>query len=384
MCFNKDMTMVALSPNSSKVMIYETNSSAESGMWKKDPIHVLEEHTDTVVGMDWSPHTNLIVTCSHDLNAYVWKYVTEKEVMRKGESKMERVDKWVPSLVLLRINRAATSVKWSPSGTKFAVTSAAKVVPICYYVEEHKWWTNTTIKKRHKSTVLDVAWCPNSRFVVTGATDYKCRIISAYLKNLDAKTDDGFGDIFPNQFKFGEVLAEFNQAKAWVQSVAWSPNMYRLAFTGHGSTIHFVQIVADGKPVVKSIRASGLPYSCVDFVSDKAVVAGGYDMNPHLYIASDAHGGEPEWKFKSNVDKEVEKKKKKLGSFTGARAMFEAKSNRGQASNVRKGKNTVHQNLICGLITKKGGFVSYGIDGIIKYWDLKKQGFDTKSIYADE
>ena len=28
-------------------------------------------------------------------------------------------------------------------------------------------------------------------------------------------------------------------------------------------------------------------------------------------------------KFESNVDKEVEKKKKKLGSFTGARAMFE-------------------------------------------------------------
>ena len=93
-------------------------------------------------------------------------------------------------------------------------------------------------------------------------------------------------------------MAEFNQAKAWVQSVAWSPNMYRLAFTGHGSTIHFVQIVADGKPVVKSIRASGLPYSCVDFVSDKAVVAGGYDQNPHLYIASDAHGGEPEWYYR--------------------------------------------------------------------------------------
>jgi actin related protein 2/3 complex subunit 1A/1B len=33
---------------------------------------------------------------------------------------------WKPTLVLLRINRAATYVKWSPKEDKFAVASGAR------------------------------------------------------------------------------------------------------------------------------------------------------------------------------------------------------------------------------------------------------------------
>lgn len=40
---------------------------------------------------------------------------------------------WKPSLTLLRIDRAALDVKWSPDGKKFAVASGAKCVPICHY-----------------------------------------------------------------------------------------------------------------------------------------------------------------------------------------------------------------------------------------------------------
>lgn len=46
------------------------------------------------------------------------------------------------------------------------------------------------------------------------------------------REDDGFGEVFPKQHKFGEVLAEFDQAKAWVHSVAWSPAGFRIAFAG--------------------------------------------------------------------------------------------------------------------------------------------------------
>ena len=40
---------------------------------------------------------------------------------------------WKPSLTLLRIDRAALDVKWSPDGKKFAVASGAKSVPVCHY-----------------------------------------------------------------------------------------------------------------------------------------------------------------------------------------------------------------------------------------------------------
>jgi WD40 repeat protein len=63
----------------------------------------LKEHDEAqiVTGIDWAPKTNRIVTCSQDRNAYVWKF--ENGV-------------WTPTLVILRITRAATNVKWSPQG----------------------------------------------------------------------------------------------------------------------------------------------------------------------------------------------------------------------------------------------------------------------------
>lgn len=56
------------------------------------------------MGIDWAPNTNRIVTCAADKNAYVWT---------QGEDKH-----WEPTLVVLRANRAATCVKWSPLGSK--------------------------------------------------------------------------------------------------------------------------------------------------------------------------------------------------------------------------------------------------------------------------
>merc|ERR1712158_346817 len=78
-----------------------------------------DQHDLRVTGIDWAPKTNRIVTCSADRNAYVW--------VKQGDGT------WKHTLVLLRINRAATCVRWSPEENKFAVGSGAKIVSICYY-----------------------------------------------------------------------------------------------------------------------------------------------------------------------------------------------------------------------------------------------------------
>ena len=74
----------------------------------------------------------------------------------------------MPTLVILRINRAATSVKWSPDGRKFAVASGAKCVPVCHYEASNDWWISKMIKN-HKSTVLCLDWCPNSKVCIVWA-----------------------------------------------------------------------------------------------------------------------------------------------------------------------------------------------------------------------
>lgn len=77
-----------------------------------------------LAGIDWAPESNRLVTCGTDRNAYVWTL--------KGNV-------WKPTLVILRINRAARCVKWSPKENKFAVGSGSRLISICYFEQENDW-----------------------------------------------------------------------------------------------------------------------------------------------------------------------------------------------------------------------------------------------------
>ncbi|KAM0048813.1 putative transcription factor WD40-like family [Helianthus debilis subsp. tardiflorus] len=110
--------VLALCPNNNEVHIYKLVEES----WER--IHVLQKHDQIIVGIDWSKSSNRIVTVSHDRNSYVWN---------------EEGSLWVPTLVILRLNRAALCVQWSPKGNKFAVGSGAKTVCICYYEQENNW-----------------------------------------------------------------------------------------------------------------------------------------------------------------------------------------------------------------------------------------------------
>jgi len=169
--FSGDGKFAAVSKNDEAVYIFNTKGSPDASTW--DETQVVTEHGGRVSGIDWNAKTNQIVTCGHDRNAYVWKL--------EGST-------WKPTLVILRINRAATCVRWSPHGDKFAVGSGAKCVPVCHFEPGQNWWISTMIKK-HKSSVLDLAWSPNQKFLVTGSSDFKCRIFSAFIEGIDNADD---------------------------------------------------------------------------------------------------------------------------------------------------------------------------------------------------
>lgn len=114
------------------------------------------------------------MTCSQDRNAYVWTSDPQTGV-------------WMPTLVLLRLNRSATCVKWSPNETKFAVASGARTIAVCQFEEEQNWWTAKHLKKPIRSTVLDIDWHPNNVLLAAGSADMKARVFSAYLKEVDQK-----------------------------------------------------------------------------------------------------------------------------------------------------------------------------------------------------
>jgi len=383
--WNKDCTMLAISPNNEEVWIYKCVGE-DVKKWERK--YILKEHGGLVSGIDWCPQTNLLATCGHDRNAYVWKYD-------------EKGDNWNPTLVILRIDRAATSIKWSPVGNKFAVTSGAKCVPICQFEASSNWWISKMIKK-HKSTVISLAWCCNNKFVVTGSCDNKVRIFSAYIAGLDSPDDDGFGEVWSKQHEFGEVLAEID-CGAWVNSVAWSPDGFRIAFAGHNSTLSFVQILAGSEPLIQRISMKGLPFLDIRFLGNATLMAVGFDNSPLVYSVQSGQDSDPQWGFTDQLDgKEVKADDKAAndpapgakpaaaaagkgpGQFAKGFEVFKNSVNKGVAvTSIKKKetsapppaeKNTRHSNAINSIFvnpTNSNLVWTSAIDGRILQWNLK-------------
>jgi actin related protein 2/3 complex subunit 1A/1B len=119
------------------------------------------------------------VTCAQDRNAYVWT----KEIDPQNPSQII----WKPALVVLKINRAATQVRWSPLENKFAVASGARCICVCSWDQDVNWWASKQLKKPIRSTVLSIDWHPNNVLLAAGSADGKARVLSGFLKEVDSK-----------------------------------------------------------------------------------------------------------------------------------------------------------------------------------------------------
>ena len=181
------------------------------------------------------------------------------------------------------------------------------------------------IKKPHKSTVLCVAWHPNSQLIATGSSDFKCRLFSAYVEATDDSQDMGplAGE---NPASFAEMYHDWS-ANGWVHCVDWSPSGNVLAFGAHDSSLHVVTF-GGGAPVTQVVRFTFLPLCTVKFISDAAILGGGHDCNPAVFANIGAG-----WAFSEFCDKKPAAEKKAEVATSGAaaaRAMFQNKTKTGQ------------------------------------------------------
>lgn len=259
--WNRDCSQIAISPNNNEVHIYQFQR--ENSDWKL--IDILNQHDLRVMGIDWAAKTNRIVTCSVDRNAYVWT---------QGEDK-----KWKPALVLLRINRAATCVKWSPDENKFACGSGARLISVCYFEQENDWWVSKHIKKPIRSTVTSLDWHPNNVLLVAGSTDYKVRVFSAYIKDIEQQpSSTAWGKKMP----LGQLMGEFKSSHGgWVHSVSFSADGNRICWTGHDSAINIVDITI-GLNIYR-LKTEFLPFISTTWISPNTLVAAGHSCCPMIY-----------------------------------------------------------------------------------------------------
>ncbi|XP_032638853.1 actin-related protein 2/3 complex subunit 1B [Chelonoidis abingdonii] len=342
--WNKDRTQLAICPNNHEVHIYKKAGEK----WNK--VHELKEHNGQVTGIDWAPESNRIVTCGTDRNAYVWTL--------KGNV-------WKPTLVILRINRAARCVKWSPKENKFAVGSGSRVISICYFEQENDWWVCKHIKKPIRSTVLSLDWHPNNVLLAAGACDFKCRIFSAYIKEVEERpSPTPWGSKMP----FGELMFESSSSCGWVHSICFSESGNRVAWVGHDSTVCLWD--ANKKMAVASLSVETLPLLAVTFITENSLVAAGHDCYPMLFTYDESQGS---LTFGGKLD--VPKQSSQRGLTARERFQNLDKKASTETNNVML--ETLHKNSISQISVIAGGkakctqFCTTGMDGGLSIWDIK-------------
>ncbi|KAG1754318.1 WD40-repeat-containing domain protein [Suillus lakei] len=356
--FNADRSQVAVSLNDNNVQIY----AKQGKEWILS--ETLSEHDKLITSIDWAPNSNRIVTASQDRNAYVWSLspdpLTGKLV-------------WKPTLVLLRINRAATFVRWSPNEDKFAVASGARAIAICSFDPENNWWVARQLKKPIRSTVLSIDWHPNNVLLAAGSADMKARVFSAYIKDVDKRPSP---TIWGEKLPFNTICGEYSSpAGGWVHAVGFSPSGDVLAFASHDSSI---SIVYPGGPMVYNIRISSLPYLTLTWTSEDALVAAGHDCQPVVFS-----GSEQGWALIGTLDDTTASSASKApGAKTGTvgrlnRTRIRADIPGGGDSASDTELLTVHQNTITsvrpydyggeGIISRVS---TTGVDGKLVIWDV--------------
>ncbi|KAK3110638.1 ARP2/3 actin-organizing complex subunit Sop2 [Teratosphaeriaceae sp. CCFEE 6253] len=324
----------------------------------------LRGHDKQITGVDIAPHSGRIVTCSQDRNAYVWE-----PSPTTGE--------WKPTLVLLRINRAATCVRWCPDERKFAVGSGARIIAVCYFEEENDWWVSKHVKKPLRSTVTSIAWHPNSVLLAAGSTDGYARVFSSFVKGTDERPE---ASVWGERIPFNTVCGEYmNPTAGWIHDVAFSPSGDALAFCAHDSSVTIVYPSGPDQPpqAVISINTQLLPFTSLLFTTETDLVAAGYDCG--VYRLSGSASG---WQLVGSLEDEGKKGAGRPGMpeqrEESALNMFRSMDLKGRTgSSVDDTKlRTVHQNTIKTVrrFAESGGRVTKistgGVDGRVVVWDV--------------
>ncbi|OUC49610.1 hypothetical protein D917_05221 [Trichinella nativa] len=227
--------------------------------------------------------------------------------------------------------------------------------------------------------ISSVDWHPNNVLLAVGGMDFRTRVYSAYMKELDGDKPIGSCWSVKNE-PFGTLLAEYTgHNMSWINAVKFSPSGDRLCWVSHNSTIYmvdsrgkrfvysksywhefiawyihyyyyvvqFYQFFSSEESTKKSpkvgrmvsLKTPFLPFSSVIWLNNDEIVAGGFNCFPVLYrVNKDAN-----LEFVCNLDLPSTKKSAPMSPMV----MFKNLESRADSSNDNDiHLKTLHQSAI--------------------------------------
>ncbi|NXV09790.1 ARC1B protein, partial [Cettia cetti] len=252
-------------------------------------------------------------------------------------------------------------------------------------------WVCKHIKKPIRSTVLSLDWHPNNVLLAAGSCDFKCRIFSAYIKEVEERpSPTPWGSKMP----FGELMFESSSSCGWVHSICFSASGSRVAWVSHDSTLCLAD--AGKKMAVASLCTETLPLLAVTFITENSLVAAvspgaragrcawsrpghaeqggfvpqGHDCCPMLFTYEESQGA---LTFGGKLD--VPKQSSQRGLT--ARERFQNLDKKASSDTANATLDTLHKNSISQISVLTGGkdkcsqFCTTGMDGGMSIWDVK-------------
>jgi len=323
-CYGPNGELCVASDN--KLFIYDVSGS------KAIQTATLKAHKHRVTGVDWNKAENRILSCGEDRNAYVWNLTEEGE--------------WRPSLVVLRVNRAALCCKWAMSGKKFAVGTSARSIMICSYDDEHDFWVAKSIRKP-KSAVTCLAWHPSDLLLAAGGTDFKCRVYNVYDPEVDENAEAASA-LYSNIKKFGTILGEF-PSLGYVNGCAFNDEGNQLVYTSQSAQVSLITFTGDGGTEDTTKQINALPFNSVIFVKD-LIIGGGHDGKCYKFQVDGNSFGD-----KEEVVRAAKVKKKKTGT-SAAFAKFHNLANTGGNKTAKAGSTAPHLFAVSEIRHLEDGF----------------------------
>lgn len=225
------------------------------------------------------------------------------------------------------------------------------------------------LKKPIRSTITTVAWHPNSVLLAAGSTDGHARVLSSFIKGVDARPEpSAWGERLP----FNTVCGEFlNNTAGWIHSVAFSPSGNALAFAAHDSSLTVVYPSGPDQPprAVVSISTQLLPFMSLVWSTESEIIAAGYNCEAYRL-----QGSEQGWQLAASLESKGRPGLQDQREES-ALNMFKQMDLKGKTTDDTKLK-TVHQNTISTIRSfEEGGqgvtkISSTGVDGRVVIWSL--------------